>query len=168
MPTRLSCLWPYLCVAISLAGCAPAIGDACETPLDCSSQGSRLCDRTQPGGYCTVRGCEQGTCPEDSVCVAFRPCAERLAVTYCMLKCSDSSDCRDDEGYHCTSAEQFGEGMTDAKILGNSKQKICTIPPVANAVSVVDAGASHDDDAGTTAESTVAVDAGECSAMFAE
>jgi hypothetical protein len=157
MPTRLPCLWPYLCLALSLVGCAPAIGDACETPLDCSSQGSRLCDRTQPAGYCTVQGCEQGTCPEDSVCVEFRPCDERLAVTYCMLKCSDSSDCRDDEGYRCTSAAKFGEGMKDAKILGSTRQKFCSIPPLAG-TSPADAGA----DAG------MVVDAGECRAFLSE
>ena len=79
-------------LALAAVGCSPEIGDDCGTALDCSAQGSRLCDRTQPGGYCTIAGCERGTCPDEAVCVKFRPNLERLAVTYCMYKCSDHSD----------------------------------------------------------------------------
>lgn len=110
-------------------GCAPEIGDECETALDCSSQGSRLCDRTQPGGYCTIRGCERGSCPEEAVCVRFRPDVERLSVTYCMYACEEDDDCRNDEGYRCTSASEFGDG-TEAEILGRAGQGFCSIPAV--------------------------------------
>jgi hypothetical protein len=115
------------CAAIALAGigCAPEIGDDCGTALDCSAQGSRECDRTQPGGYCTIAGCEDGTCPSEAVCVKFRPSAERLAVTYCMYKCGDRSDCRG--GYQCTSATDFGI-PGDAEILGPPAQRFCSIP----------------------------------------
>jgi hypothetical protein len=143
-------------VSLAAFGCAPEIGDACETPLDCSAQGSRLCDRTEPGGYCTVSGCEHGTCPDESVCVSFRPCQERLAATYCMLKCSDDSDCRDDEGYRCTSAAKFGEDMMDAKILGKSSQRFCSIPPTFIAPERADAGKGDPGPPG---------DAGECRAL---
>jgi hypothetical protein len=106
-------------------GCAPEIGDDCGSALDCSAQGSRLCDRTQPGGYCTIQGCERGTCPDEAVCVKFRPSQERLAVTYCMLKCDERSDCR--SGYACTSAGDFGS-RGDAEILGRASQRFCSIP----------------------------------------
>jgi hypothetical protein len=119
------------CVWLLLTGiaCAPKIGRDCSNSLDCSAQGSRLCDRTQPGGYCTITGCEEGTCPDEAVCVKFRPGQERLAVTYCMATCSVNGDCRDGEGYRCTSAADFGERHSDdAEILGNRSQKFCAIP----------------------------------------
>lgn len=112
-------------IALGAYGCAPKIGDSCSTALDCSAQGSRLCDRTQPGGYCTIQGCEENTCPGEAVCVKFRPEQERLAVTYCMRKCSDHSDCRG--GYECTSASSFGN-TGDAEVLGRSSQRFCSIP----------------------------------------
>ena len=123
-------LRPIVCAAVSLAwvACAPELGDDCKTALDCSSQGSRLCDRTQPGGYCTLRGCEPGTCPEEAVCVKFRPTEERLAVTYCMRKCDDNGDCRNGEGYRCSSAEEFGVGGVEAQILGRESQRFCSVP----------------------------------------
>jgi len=112
--------------AASAVGCAPAIGDECETALDCSSQGSRQCDRTQPGGYCTILGCERGTCPEESICVKFRPSLERVAVTYCMATCEQDGDCRDDEGYVCTGQGEFAEGL--AEVLGDPGAEFCSIP----------------------------------------
>jgi hypothetical protein len=133
---------PLLC-AIALcafSACAPEIGDECKTSLDCSSQGSRLCDRTQPHGYCTLRGCESGTCPEDSVCVKFRPAQERLATTYCMAKCSDDDDCRSDEGYRCSSEMEFGEAGFEAEILGNSDQQFCSAEAVMSLQPADDAG----------------------------
>lgn len=136
-------------------GCAPAIGDECETSLDCSSQGSRQCDRTQPGGYCTIGGCERGTCPEDSVCVKFRPTLERVAVTYCMASCEEDSDCRDDEGYACTSQAEFADGL--AEVLDGAGKEFCSVPLLMMSLppddTVPDAGGdasmmSSDDDAG--------------------
>ena len=64
-------LRPRFTLALVLAalalvtGCQPKIGDACNTSTDCSTQGDRLCDTTQPGGYCTIFNCEPNTCPED-------------------------------------------------------------------------------------------------------
>jgi hypothetical protein len=113
--------------ACALGACAPAIGDECKTSLDCSSQGSRLCDRTQPRGYCTLRGCEQGTCPAESVCVKFRPEAERLSTTWCMAKCDSDDDCRSDDGYRCTEAEGFSSAdVPEAEILGRPDQRFCS------------------------------------------
>ena len=137
----------YSALVLAGVGCAPEIGDDCKTSLDCSSQASRLCDRTQSHGYCTIKGCELGTCPEEAVCVKFRPSEERLSVTYCMLKCSEDDDCRNDEGYRCTSAEAFG----DAEILGKSSQQFCATPAPARAPTMscepsVDSGTCDDEE----------------------
>ena len=83
-------------------GCTPDLGDECTLDLDCSQQGDRLCDITQPGGYCTVFGCEPDKCPEDEgLCVAFNPQLDpacgplddgrwaRFERTFCMDACDD-------------------------------------------------------------------------------
>ena len=54
-------------------GCKPKIGEDCATSTDCSISGDRLCDVTQPGGYCTVFNCEPNTVPRP------RRCASRSA-----------------------------------------------------------------------------------------
>ena len=92
------------------AACAPAIGDDCELSTDCSQLGDRLCDTTQPGGYCTIFNCEPDTCP-DAMCVGFNfkldpACGAaddgrwgRFERTFCMAPCDQTDDCRD--GYVC-------------------------------------------------------------------
>jgi hypothetical protein len=116
-------------------GCGRGIGDACETSLRCSASGTRLCDMTQPGGYCTLAACQPGNCPSESVCVTFyqntsMPDADRnrLSANYCMRKCDDASDCRDDEGYDCVTGSQFGIGADgEAMAEGDSDQKFCAV-----------------------------------------
>ncbi|MEM9492710.1 MAG: hypothetical protein AAGC55_26415, partial [Myxococcota bacterium] len=59
-------------VAVALgAGCGTEIGDECTLSTDCSSAGDRICATDLPGGYCTVRGCDFDTCPDESICVRF-------------------------------------------------------------------------------------------------
>jgi len=63
-----------LCAACLLVvGCGTQIGDSCESSIDCSPEGDRICDLSEssPGGYCTVRGCDHDSCPDDAVCVRF-------------------------------------------------------------------------------------------------
>ena len=133
-----------------LPACAPEIGDACASALDCSASGTRLCDLTQRGGYCTLDGCEEDTCPPESVCVQFGKLidgvlVDRLSRTYCMYKCKKSNDCRQDEGYACFFAKDFGTKQ-EARILGPSDQKFCGIVgPKAPAMSMPDAGMSMPD-----------------------
>src|SRR5262249_27604572 len=103
--TRLSWTIP---ISLLLLGCAPKIGKSCTLSTDCSQLGDRLCDTTQPGGYCTIFHCEPDTCP-DSGCVGFYAQLDpacgtsddgrtpRFERTFCMAKCSNS--CRD--GYEC-------------------------------------------------------------------
>jgi len=107
-PSRL--LLVSMLSALAMA-CGHKIGDECTTSVDCSQGGERLCDITQPGGYCTVFNCEPDTCPEESACIAFGAalstapgCADpsglsRLHRPFCMLTCSSNSDCRG--GYTC-------------------------------------------------------------------
>lgn len=99
-----------LVTIVLFAGCSREIGDSCETSVDCDVQNKRICDLTQPGGYCTLRGCEKGTCPEEAVCVMFRPEPERLAASWCMYACDDNDDCRDN--YSCLTAKELGEIQT--------------------------------------------------------
>jgi hypothetical protein len=99
-------LWLTLALLLALAGCKPEIGDDCTLSTDCSSSGDRLCDTTQPRGYCTMTGCTAGSCPSEAICVAYRTgisaaaaCYDpqdtpRLQQTYCMRKCKRESDCR--------------------------------------------------------------------------
>jgi hypothetical protein len=55
----------------AVAACSPSIGDSCQSANDCSSNGSRLCDTAEPGGYCTIAGCTETSCPAEAVCVRF-------------------------------------------------------------------------------------------------
>ncbi len=97
-----------LAFALISAACSPQIGDECSVSTDCSSLGDRLCDTSQPGGYCTIFNCEPGTCPDDSVCVSFHHAAsgtfcseinDRFQRPFCMAPCSGDGDCRG--GYSC-------------------------------------------------------------------
>jgi len=58
---------------LALLGCGRSIGDDCQLNTDCSANGDRTCDLSQPGGYCTVEGCDQTSCPQDSACMRFFP-----------------------------------------------------------------------------------------------
>lgn len=62
----------YLVLGVLLAaGCGKEIGDECIVASDCSPNGDRQCDVSSQGGYCTVRGCDFNTCPDEAVCVRF-------------------------------------------------------------------------------------------------
>jgi hypothetical protein len=142
----------FVALVALFSACSPEIGDDCATALDCSASGTRLCDMTQRGGYCTLEGCEENTCPDEAVCVQFgrrlegHP-VERLARTFCMLKCDSNGDCRTDQDYACFSAKDFGAGGgKEAVILGSSTQKFCAEKPAT--FEEVDAGTPKPKDAG--------------------
>jgi hypothetical protein len=86
------------------AACAPQIGDECSDALDCSVDGTRVCDTTQRGGYCLIPGCRANECPEEAICVQFGE-LER-ARTFCMQHCSSAGDCRG--AYACRAPEEMG------------------------------------------------------------
>jgi hypothetical protein len=62
-----------LCALALAAGCGREIGDECRTSADCDPNGLRACDLSQPGGYCTVIGCDGDSCPDDSACLRYFP-----------------------------------------------------------------------------------------------
>ncbi|MBN1612170.1 MAG: hypothetical protein JW940_36400 [Polyangiaceae bacterium] len=127
-----------LCVAIA-AGCQPEIGDSCHISDDCSQQGDRLCDTTQPGGYCTKFNCEPDACPEEATCVAFTraslqssacdnsPTALAGRRTFCMRRCKKDSDCR--SGYECGDvgepSNDWGASVVDQERAG---RRVCIVP----------------------------------------
>jgi hypothetical protein len=79
--------------ALAAAGCSNKIGDECKTSADCSQEQERSCDISQPGGYCTIEGCDERSCPEDSACIRFFPRMHLLTKG-----CGDAaSECAPDE-----------------------------------------------------------------------
>lgn len=129
MTRRVTQLLLLLLVPLAVA-CGHSIGDSCTLSSDCSPNGDRICDSTSLDGYCTVRGCDFGTCPGEATCVRFFPianvaktcpngqsdctldelctagkCAPRTSEErYCMKKCGGHGDCR--EGYECRDLER--------------------------------------------------------------
>jgi hypothetical protein len=118
-----------LAVFVFLApACGHDIGDACTTNVDCDQYGNRDCDQSQPGGYCTIAGCDEKSCPSEAVCIRIFPfespgavCSEAVPCAssdlclpdgfcvpraserrFCEKKCGSNSDCRG--GYVCREA----------------------------------------------------------------
>ena len=137
---RVEYLLPYLragvlaLVALSAVGCTPEIGDKCILSTDCSLRGERLCDTSQPGGYCTILNCRGNLCPDNAACVLFHPtvqgCAyndrtpSRTGRTFCVKTCASNSDCR--EGYVCDDPRRDPWG---AIILDdNQAERVCIVP----------------------------------------
>lgn len=130
MRHNLSNLLLLACLLAGAAACAPKLGDGCKTSTDCSVRGDRICDKAQPGGYCTIANCKPGDCGDEGVCVKFRPSEPRLSSTYCMAKCDSTSDC-DRDRYVCQSANQLNEASEDGDIAetldGSGNAKFCTV-----------------------------------------
>jgi hypothetical protein len=121
------------------SGCAPRIGDDCTTNTNCTGQTERLCDNSQPGGYCTLFGCNPTSCPADeSVCVSFGAAASPVegcsspdltapaAKAFCMKWCNQDSDCRPE--YACV--DVGGDDPWGATVVQRapSSTKICIAP----------------------------------------
>lgn len=87
-----SALTSLVLAAALAAGCAPTVGDACETNTNCGT--ALFCDLSVPDGYCTASPCRQGECPEESVCVDFG-----AEASFCMRRCDGDQGCR--EGLSC-------------------------------------------------------------------
>ena len=79
-------------VIFAVTSCAPTVGDACQTNVDCGTD--LTCDTSQPEGYCTLKGCEPNECPDEGVCIRFPDDS-----SFCMQRCESGGDCRD--GYVC-------------------------------------------------------------------
>jgi hypothetical protein len=74
-------------LALLTPACGKQIGDNCATNVDCQQDGTRDCDLSQPGGYCTVNGCDEKSCPSEAVCIRVFP--DEVSSTACQL----DSDC---------------------------------------------------------------------------
>lgn len=118
-------------LAGSALGCTPSIGDKCQVSTDCSIRGDRLCDLSQPEGYCTQLNCIGQSCADEASCVLFDRAVpgcraddrdgltgSRVARSFCMAKCESNSDCR--PGYEC--ADPTTEPW-NATILDNDQKK---------------------------------------------
>ncbi len=141
-------------------GCTPKIGDECSTALDCSTLGDRLCDVTQPGGYCTIFNCEPDACPDEAACVAFNgdldpACGTaddaqfgRFATTFCMFVCESQDDCR--TGYECVRPEQRFARVVDAQTETSNPQdtQVCLAIGEAPVVPDEPPGACYPGEAG--------------------
>jgi hypothetical protein len=78
--------------AISVAGCGKSIGDECTTNVDCSQSDVRDCDLSQPGGYCTINGCDEQGCPSEAVCIRVFPYEYRTPDNTCTQDSGCPSD----------------------------------------------------------------------------
>src|SRR5262249_13731562 len=147
------------------------IGDDCSTNVQCNAQGTQECDVSQPGGYCTVEGCDLSSCPDESLCVRFFPvsasngpctfpdvakacavrdiclaegiCIEpRLERRFCMKSCSSKGDCRD--GYDCCSTDVGGAELLPRSNGDVPKGKFCAFRCEAPGSGSPDAGTGAD------------------------
>ncbi len=147
---RLFAFGGLIAVALGVTGCTPRIGDKCVLSTDCAVSGGRVCDTSQPGGYCTILNCTNGSCPDEAVCVTFQssvPGCEyndyespsRTGRSFCMAHCSDTTDCRQSEGYECKdpTAPPWSAAILD----NNQSQGVCLIAagPLADAGTMIDA-----------------------------
>jgi hypothetical protein len=127
------------CSLMPLAwACQPEIGDHCFLSTDCG-YGSRVCDITQPSGYCTLYNCEPGGCPSEAICIGFHTtpsvapgcrdpqASARLARSFCLRRCTSGSDCRG--GYVCADMNPAdnpwsGTVLEEGKLDG----RVCIVP----------------------------------------
>jgi hypothetical protein len=144
-------------VALLLSGltasCTPAIGDRCGVSSDCSIQGNRTCDTSQPNGYCTILGCTANSCPDNAACVVFGAsvlgCAyddygapSRTGRAMCLKTCSSDTDCRQSEGYVCAQLSQppwRGGPPWTAVLDTNTSQRVCVVAASSTEVMIQDA-----------------------------
>jgi hypothetical protein len=119
-----------------VGACTPKIGDSCRVSTDCSTQGDRLCDTSQPGGYCTQLNCQGNGCFDEASCVLFGSAVpgcvyddragrfgSRVARSFCAAKCESNGDCRD--GYVCADPR---DPPWNAVILDDNQNKRSCLP----------------------------------------
>ena len=81
-----------LAVAGPSAGCGREIGDSCLIAADCGTDLNVICDVASIDGYCTIPGCDYGTCPDEAVCVRF------FTASFQDLPCNQATEDLDGEG----------------------------------------------------------------------
>lgn len=82
----------FIAAVAGATACASVVGDDCGTDSDCGT--GLVCERSMPGGYCTIEGCLLDGCPDEGVCIEFDE-----FTSFCMDPCNGGGDCRD--GYTC-------------------------------------------------------------------
>jgi hypothetical protein len=134
----------------AVAACTPSIGDKCVLSTDCSTRGDRLCDTSQPEGYCTQFNCAKNSCPDEAACVLFNAAVpgcgyddraggygSRVARSFCVSKCSKSDDCR--SGYICADPHV---APWSGVVLDDDQGKLtCLVAPFGYGVDAGEAGA---------------------------
>jgi hypothetical protein len=89
-------------LAFIVTACSHEIGDDCKSSVDCDPNGTRACDLSQPGGYCTIAGCAGKSCPSGSTCIRYFP--EMFLSAPCSAACEDL-DCPQGRTDDCSSDE---------------------------------------------------------------
>jgi hypothetical protein len=83
--------YALLVAVFATFGCGKEIGDPCIISSDCSPNNDRVCDISAKEGYCTITGCDVGTCPSEAACIRF------FSGGFTNLPCADASECSLDE-----------------------------------------------------------------------
>ena len=86
------------------------VGEACETNADCtpfSELDPQCLDSFTgvydlPGGYCTAQ------CTDPADCGSGADCVSLLISNFCMRACTETAQCRMDDGYECREIPFFG------------------------------------------------------------
>jgi hypothetical protein len=124
-------------VALLAVACSHQIGDSCQSSVDCDPSGTRACDLSQPGGYCTIQDCDETTCPSEATCIRYYPVALIEMMTNppyvsCDPACEDV-DCTPDGGAGDAGAADAGgkdAGTGDAGTKATGRQNNCTADQV--------------------------------------
>jgi hypothetical protein len=102
----------FAALAVVVPACGHDIGDDCRSSVDCDPNGTRACDLSQPGGYCTIAGCDGKSCPGGSTCIRYFP--EMFLSKPCLPACEDL-DCPQGRTDDCSADELCLDGGLCAK-----------------------------------------------------
>jgi hypothetical protein len=106
---------------MTAAACGHDVGDECQSSADCDPNGTRACDLSQPGGYCTIVGCNETSCPSDSACIRYFPEMFLDMSMPCDPACEDF-DCPDGRQDVCAADELCLDSGLCAKRTSEQRQ----------------------------------------------
>jgi hypothetical protein len=164
-------------VLSAVAACTPEIGDKCILSTDCSVRSDRVCDTSQPNGYCT-QNCRGNSCPDKAACVLYNtsiqgcgfddrsgPFGSRVARSFCTARCFTNADCRTEDGYVCADPKQY---PWNAFILDDVQdQLVCLVIPSDGLDGGVDASTADAAVCSATGPNVAPIDAGKAKMMDA-
>lgn len=153
-----------------VAGCTPEIGDKCALSTDCSIRSDRICDTSQPNGYCT-QSCNGNGCPDKAACVLYNTSlpgcgfddragrfGSRVARSFCTARCYSNADCRTEDGYVCADPRSY---PWNAIILDDVQDQLtCLVYPSEGLDGGVEVDTSRAAVCGPTAPEAPPIDAG--------